>query len=98
MYVSDAARAIVAVADRGALGRVYCIGSGKGRKLSEYVTDIRDVFAPNAEIKFGVKEYYPHQPMYLVADIEQLREDTGFEVGVDFKEGVLRMKRALDKR
>ena len=98
MYVSDAARAIISVADRGVGGRIYCIGSGRGRRLSEYVEDIRDTFAPNAKINFGAKEYYPHQPMYLVADISQLTEDTGFEPQMSFKDGALRMKRALDAK
>lgn len=98
MYVSDAARAIIAVADRGIDGRVYCIGSGKGRKLSEYVEDIRDAFAPDAKINFGAKEYYPHQPMYLVADISELEADTGFRVKYSFDEGVSLMAAALKNK
>ncbi len=98
MYVRDAARAIICVADRGVDKRIYCIGSGNGRRLSEYVCAVRDVFAPDSEINFGAKEYYPHQPMFLVADISELEADTGFRVKYNFEEGVALMAAALNDR
>jgi nucleoside-diphosphate-sugar epimerase len=42
------------------------------------------------ELGFGEKEYYPHQPMYLCADIGELRQDTGFAPSVGFAEGIQR--------
>ena len=37
---------------------------------------------------FGKKEYYPHQPMYLVADISELTADTGWKPQVSFVDGI----------
>lgn len=88
LYADDAAEAIIAVAEKGVDGKAYPLGSGNGRKLSEYVNDIREVINPEIEANLGAKEYYPHQPMHLVADISELTRDTGWEPQVSFQEGI----------
>lgn len=88
LYCEDAARAFLSVAERGVNGKFYPLGSGEGRKLSEYLEDIKSIINPNIELGFGVKEYYPHQPMYLVADVSELTQDTGWTPNVLFCDGV----------
>lgn len=88
LNADDAAKALAAVADRGVDGKVYPLGSGVGRPLREYVETLRGVVAPLGEVRFGAKPYYPHQPMYLVADIGELTADTGFEPSVSFADGI----------
>ena len=84
----DVAKAFFAVLVKGIDGKVYPLGSGQGRKLSAYVEDIRDVINPGISLGFGKKEYYPHQPMYLVADISELTKDTGWKPEIEFKDGI----------
>ena len=88
LYADDAGEAILAVAKKGVDGKAYPLGSGKGRKLSEYVEEIRDIVSPTTKIMFGAKDYYLHQPMHLVADITSLTEDTEWEPKVSFKNGL----------
>lgn len=88
LHCDDAARAFLAVAERGIDGKFYPLGSGKGRKLSEYVTALQRQLAPAVQVKFGVKDYYPHQPMYLVADVSELQKDTGWKPEIDFECGL----------
>lgn len=88
IYVGDAARALAAIADRGKDGKVYPLGSGCGKPLREYAEILRDAVAPGGEIRFGAKPYYPHQPMYLVADIGELTADTGFAPEIPFADGI----------
>ena len=88
LHCDDAARAFLAVAERGIDGKFYPLGSGKGRKLSEYVTALQRELAPAVQVKFGVKDYYPHQPMYLVADVSELEKDTGWKPEIDFECGL----------
>lgn len=88
LYADDAADAILVVAEKGLDGKAYPLGSGKGRRLSEYVKDIRDIVSSSTEIEFGAKEYYPHQPMHLVADISELTRDTGWKPLMSFEEGI----------
>lgn len=90
LYCEDAARAFYLAAERGVDGSVYCIGSGQVRPLAEYITLIRDTIDKNIEIGFGEIPYYDKQVMYLCADIENLRRDTGFQPEVSFEEGIRR--------
>lgn len=88
LYADDAADAILVVAEKGIDGKAYPLGSGNGRRLSEYVGDIKNVINPTIAVQFGAKDYYPHQPMHLVADIRNLTEDTGWKPKESFTEGI----------
>ena len=88
LYCDDAARAFLAVGEKGIDGKTYPLGSGNGRKLSEYLEIIRDIIAPDIPLQFGKKDYYPHQPMYLCADISDLTNDTGWKPEISFEEGI----------
>ena len=91
IHSDDAARALYAIGTGGKDGRTYCIGSGAPHPLKWYVERTRDAVNKNAELRFGAREYYPHQPMVLCADISQLTEDTGFVPRIGFEEGIARV-------
>lgn len=88
IYSKDAAKALYLLGEKGISGKTYCIGSGIKRTIREYIEDIRDMINPGAEIGFGDMEYSSKQVMYLLADIEELVEDTGFEIEYSFLDGV----------
>lgn len=88
LYCGDAARALYLAAQYGRDGAVYCVGSGKTRPLSEYITTIRDAVDPGAEIGLGDLPYSDNQVMYLCADISSLTADTGFVPEVSFEAGI----------
>lgn len=88
LYADDAADAILAIAERGGDCKTYPLGSGEGRKLSEYIGIIRKIINPEIALKYGAKEYYLHQPMYLVANIDELIRDTGWHPNFSFVEGL----------
>ena len=90
LYCDDAARALLAVGKNGVDGKIYPLGSGNGRKLSEYIEVMRDIIVPGATLQFGKKEYYPHQPMYLCTDISELSQDTGWKPEISFEDGIKR--------
>ena len=78
IYSKDCAEALIVIGDKGVDGYTYCVGSGKPRLLKEFVVSIRDMIDPSIDLNFGAKEYYPHQPMMLCADITELVHDTNF--------------------
>ncbi len=88
LYSKDAANAFYLIAKNGKNEKTYVIGSGIGRPLREYIEDIRDVVCPEADINFGAIPYSEKQVMHLLADISELKEETGFIPQTDFKEGI----------
>jgi nucleoside-diphosphate-sugar epimerase len=92
LYCDDTARAFLAIGKNGVDGKIYPLGSGNKKKLSEYLEVIRDIIAPNTVLQFGKKEYYPHQPMYLCADISELTNEKGWKPEISFEEGIREIK------
>lgn len=88
LYADDAGDAFLAIAENGDDGKSYPLGSGQGRQLKEFIEDIRQIINPDVEVKYGVKEYYPHQPMHLVADITELKKKVGWNPCVIFEDGI----------
>lgn len=88
MFSEDAARALLALAERGKDGGIYCLGSGKPAMLKEYIRKMRDAANPTCPLGLGKRPYAENQVMYLCADITKLKEDTGFEPSVSFEDGI----------
>ena len=88
LYCDDAAKAFLAIGNYGVDGKAYPLGSGNPRKLSEYLESLRDIVKIDGVLRFGEKEYYPYQPMYLYADISELTIDTGWKPEISFEDGI----------
>ena len=88
IYNKDAARAFRLVAEKGKDGAIYCFGTGKTRRLKDFILAIRDAVDPGLEVGLGELPYYPNQVMHLEADISNLTEDTGFLPQYDFEQGI----------
>ena len=88
LYNGDIANAFYLAAEKGKNGAIYTLGSGKTKSLKDYITTIRDIACPSAKCNFGAVDYFPNQVMYLCADVEDLKRDTGFEPKIDFETGI----------
>lgn len=84
----DAGEGILSIAEKGINGKVYILGSGTGRELKEYILEMISIINPNCPIGFGMIPYSETQPMYLVADITELTNDTGWVPKIDFVTGI----------
>lgn len=89
LYSRDAARALRLLGEKGRDGKVYVLGSGSAKPLAEYIKIIRDVVAPKQDIALGAIPYGEKQVMYLCADIEDLKRDTGFKPQYSFNDGIV---------
>ena len=87
-YSADAALALRLAAELGANGATYIVGTGKAKKLKEYVEDIKNLINTSARIGYGELPYYTGQPMHLEADISALTADTGYLPRYTFEQGV----------
>lgn len=88
VYVSDIAKALVLLAEKGKPWFSYYIGSGEARPLKDFIVDIKDIVCPSASLGFGV---YPEDTTSLPKElfsIAPLVKDTGFCPQVGFAQGI----------
>lgn len=88
LHEEDAGKAILAAALKGKPGKTYCLGSGLGKTLKEFLMTVINTYNPDYKPRFGVIPYSYMQPMFLVADISELTQDTGWKPEVSFEEGI----------
>lgn len=87
IYIGDIVDAFITIAEKGKAGRTYYIGHRKLKTFRQWIEDIRDIVAPNVELKFG--EYKdPLNMDYNCVDLDQLYNDTGFEANSNFEETI----------
>ena len=91
LHEDDAGAAFVAVAENGVNGKIYPLGSGDGKHLKDYVKDVISIVNPNYKPEYGKIQYSTTQPMYLLADISELKNDTGWDIEKSFKESIVHM-------
>lgn len=89
IYIDDIAEAFYHIGESGKNMKSYYVGHRKLRTFREIITEIRDILAPDVELKFG--EYPDNLDMdYSLVDLDALYHDTGFECKSDFRESILK--------
>lgn len=88
LYSEDAANALYLLGEKGKSGKTYCLGSGEGRPLREYIEIMKEVVGSESVLNFGEIPYGEKQVMWLQADIEELVKQVNFTVRVDFESGI----------
>lgn len=95
VHVSDVARALILIADKGVDGTNYTIGSGEAKPLKEFLVIVGEVanrLNGNTDIplRFGkITSNVVYLPLETF-DVTKLKEDTGFVPLVSFEEGIRR--------
>ena len=90
VYVTDAAKAFRLIAEKGRPFCGYIIGSGNPRPLKEYILEMRAMFAPEAELRFGDIPFTGIDLPREAFSIENTVRDTGFRPEVSFSDGIKR--------
>lgn len=88
LYSKDIACAMLALAQFGKDGEIYCVGSGHAEPLKNYLYKIRDVINPDLELGLGEIPYSDKTVMHLETDIAKLKHDTGFLPQYSFEQGI----------
>ncbi|GHU19601.1 CDP-abequose synthase [Spirochaetia bacterium] len=95
LFEDDAGRALFAIGKKGIDGKVYCLGSGTGKPLMEYLETVKKMINPDYVPRYGDVPYSEKSVRYLCADITELTNDTGWMPAVWFEEGI---KKILDDK
>lgn len=88
IYIEDAAKAFVAIGEKGKSNKTYYIGSQNPKPLKEFLLEMRDCVDPNIEINLGELPFDGLSLTYKEFDINAVKNDTGFVPEVSFKVGI----------
>lgn len=88
LYSVDAGEAFYLIAEKSTTSKVYCLGGGKAKALKDYITTIRDIVNPTAELGFGEIPYTKDSVMNICADISDITKDTGWIPVTSFEDGI----------
>ncbi|CQR70522.1 dTDP-glucose 4,6-dehydratase [Sporomusa ovata DSM 2662] len=88
IYIDDAIEALTELQDKGIDGKMYPIGSGVSKPLSEYVSIIHNLIAPDVPLKIGALPYKTSIIDNQIMDISQIVQDIGFKPKYSFAEGI----------
>jgi UDP-glucose 4-epimerase len=94
IYIDDLAKAIVILLERGQIGDIYNIGSGKGLKNSDVVNIIIKNLK-DSPLKINYLEKRSFDVGYNVLDINKIYKDTGWVPTINFENGLSLMLREL---
>ena len=87
MYITDCVRALRLLSENEETEGIYNVASKDTRILKEFVTEIRDIVAPDAELNFGAKQSDPNRTFWLEPDLSKLEAIWNGEM-VAFGEGI----------
>lgn len=98
VHVSDVARALYLIAEKGIDGTNYMIGSGDAKPLKEFLTIVGDIAnrmhsGENVTLGFGKITGNVVSLSRDTFDITALTKDTGFKPQVSFEDGIRRTAR-----
>lgn len=93
IYITDAIASIVEVAEKGKPFNRYYIGSGNPKPLREFLLEMKDVVAPDAELGLGDLPFNGIDISYSQFKLKKVQEDTGYVNKISFKDGI---KKTMD--
>ena len=87
LYVSDAAAAMVLLAEKECDNSVYNIASGDYIPLRSFVEDIKRILNSKSDLQFGAIPYGVHGPVNLTPDSSKMKA-LGWKPTVSFEDGI----------
>ncbi len=90
LYITDAAKAIALLCEKGHAG-IYNIAGRETRVLSDFVREAQEIIGGTGEVVFGVRPNNAEGPADLSPDTSRI-EALGFAPEVSFAEGIRRIR------
>lgn len=88
-YIDDTITGLVLAGEKGNSDEVYYIGNNERRPLKDIVSDVRDIVAPNVEIRLGTYKEDFHVD-YSCVDVHKLYRETGYLAKTDFRDAIVK--------
>ena len=90
VYITDVARALYLIGEKGKPFCEYIIGSSNAKPLRNFLLEMQTAIAPDLEFVFGSVPYSGVDLPLSAFNCAVTMQDTGFRPSVSFKEGIQR--------
>lgn len=90
VYITDTIKGLYLCGKSGQPNFSYYIGSGKARRLKEYIRIIRDVINPAITLHLGEVPFNGKSLPIEAFDCHQITKDTGYHAEIDFEDGIVK--------
>lgn len=90
VYVTDTIDGLYLCGKSGMPNSSYYIGSGRARKLKEYIKIIRDAVEPKIPLYFGEIPFNGVSLPIEAYSCENITNDTGYSAKIDFESGIVK--------
>lgn len=97
IHICDVARAFCLIGEKGKANCEYLIGSSDAKPLKEFIKELHNTLAPEAELLFGDIPFTGINMQISDFDTSDTEKDTGFKAQISFAEGVKRTMEWLMK-
>lgn len=88
VYIGDIVEALIAIGEKGKNKKEYYVGHRKLKTFKTWITEMRDILAPDIDLKFG--EYRDNQQIdYSKVNLDALYNDTGWECRFELKDEMI---------
>lgn len=98
VHVEDVAKAFYAIGEKGKGFCEYTIGSSNAKPLKEFIIEMQQALAPDAELVFGDIPFTGINMPLSEFDTSDTERDTDFKAEISFGEGVKRTMEWLKKQ
>lgn len=88
IYITDAAELFALLAENGSSNGAYYIGSGKPKKLKEFLWELGEAVSSKDDIRLGDLDFQGISLSYHEFDISAAARELGYQTKIDFKEGI----------
>lgn len=88
VYITDTINGLYLCGKSGKNNHSYYIGSGKARKLKNYIIKMRDEIDPDIPLYFGEVPFNGKSLPIDAYDCSSIMKDTGYIPQVDFEDGI----------
>ncbi len=88
IYITDAAKAFMAIGEKGLSNKSYYIGSLNPKPLKHFLCEMRNQVNPDVQIGLGELPFTGVALTYDEFDLNAVKKDTGFVPKVPFAEGI----------
>lgn len=96
LYVADAAKAMLTLAETSSAYGVYNVASGLSRPLRDFVMEIKEILCSQSMLNFGSVPYSSEGPINLHPSIKRLQTEINWVPETSFSQGIQNILKVIE--